>query len=120
MSFPSATRVAVERKAPATSGPSLIFSAVFAVTYSLCFYFNWPLFAYYPQVTEFHLSADLQSQLGPPILWYGWLATAALVSGVATAVIPKRLSGGLWPGLAWAIPGGVILAILIYEKRWFF
>jgi hypothetical protein len=28
----------------------------FAVVCSLCFYFNWALFAYYPQVNEVHFS----------------------------------------------------------------
>jgi hypothetical protein len=120
MSAVSTARVIAERKAPSTSGLPLMFSMVFAVTYSLCFYYNWPMFAYYPQVVEFHLSAGLQDQLGPPILWYGWLATAVLVSAVVAVIIPRRLTDRLWPGLAWAVPGGVILAILVYEKRWFF
>jgi hypothetical protein len=93
---------------------------LFAVSYSLCFYYNWPLFAYYPQVNEFHLSTALQSELGPPILWYGWMATAALFSAVVAVVVPRSLADRLWPGLAWAVPGATILAILIYEKRWFF
>jgi len=63
---------------------------------------------------------DLQNQLGPPILWYGWLATAGLVSAVVAVVVPRQVASRLWPGLAWAVPGAVILAILIYEKRWFF
>jgi hypothetical protein len=119
MSVPAATRAPAEPKAAPTSGASLIFSMLFGVTYSLCFYFNWPLFAYYPQVNEFHLSADLQSQLGPPILWYGWLATAALPSAVVAVFVPRSVAARLWFGLAWAVPGGVILALLIYEKRWF-
>jgi hypothetical protein len=120
MTLPGTARMPVPRRAAATSGASLIFSVIFAVSYTLCFYFNWPLFAYYPQVNEFHLSTGLQSQLGPPILWYGWLATAAVVSVIPASVIPRGLSGRLWPGLAWAVPGAVIVAILIYEKRWFF
>ena len=112
-------RAAPDRAAASPSGASLIFSMLFAVVYALCFYFNWPLFAYYPQVNEFHLSAQLQGQLGPPILWYGWIAAAALASAVVAAVVPRSVAARLWPGLAWAVPGGVILAILIYEKRWF-
>jgi hypothetical protein len=108
-----------DRTVASTTGAPLIFTMLFVVSYSLCFYYNWPLFSYYPQVKEFHLSAQLQNQLGPPILWYGWLATAALVGGVVAVVVPRQLARRLWPGLAWAVPGGVILAILIYEKRWF-
>jgi hypothetical protein len=120
MTFPSATRPQAGREPAAAHGASLIFSMLFAVIYSLCFYFNWPMFAYYPQVNEFHLSTELQNQLGPPILWYGWLATAALASAVVAVVIPRRVAGRLPPNLAWAVPGAMILAILIYEKRWFF
>jgi len=106
-------------RASVESAARMIFSMVFAVSYTLCFYYNWPMFAYYPQVREFHLSAQLQTELGPPILWYGWLATAALVSAVVAVVIPRQVAGRLWPGLAWAVPAGTIVAILIYEKRWF-
>ena len=123
MTLAGATRAPVDhprQRTAAPAGPSLIFSMLFTVTYASCFYFNWPLFAYYPQVNEFHLSADLQNQLGPPILWYGWLATAAVVSAVPAVIIPRGVSGRLWPGLAWAVPAAVIVAILIYEKRWFF
>ena len=83
---------------------TLIFSMLFAVSYALCFYYNWTLFAYYPQVTQFHVSAQLQGELGPPVLWYGWLATAALFSAAVAVAIPRRLSSRLWPGLAWAVP----------------
>ena len=120
MTSVSTARAVVDRKAAPTSGVSMIFAMVFAVSYALCFYYNWPMFAYYPQVNEFHLSVDLQNQLGPPILWYGWLATAGLVSAVVAVVVPRQVASRLWPGLAWAVPGAVILAILIYEKRWFF
>jgi hypothetical protein len=117
----SSTETASVRGRRATADPAarMIFSMVFAVSYALCFYYNWPMFAYYPQVGEFHLSAQLQTQLGPPILWYGWLATAALASAVAAVAVPRQVADRLWPGLAWAVPGGTIVAILIYEKRWF-
>jgi hypothetical protein len=104
----------------AVSGGRMIFSMVFAVSYALCFYFNWPMFAFYPQVGEFHLSPNLDTELGPPILWYGWLATAALAAAVGAVIVPRKLAGRLWPGLAWAVPGATIVVILIYEKRWFF
>jgi hypothetical protein len=120
MTVPPVTRPHVDQRTVVPAGPSLIFSVLFTVTYALCFFFNWPLFAYYPQVNEFHLSANLQSQLGPPILWYGWLATATLVSAVPAVLFPRKVSDRLWPGLAWATPAAVIVAILIYEKRWFF
>ena len=105
------------------SGPAVgratVFSITFGVVYALCFYYNWPLFAYYPQVNEAHFSSQLIETAGPPILWYGWLATAALVSLAAAMIVPRGVSDRLWHGWAWIIPAGVVIAILIYEKRWF-
>jgi hypothetical protein len=101
------------------SGRAMIFSITFSVVYSLCFYYNWPLFAYYPQVNEAHFSSQLMNTSGPPILWYGWLTTAALVSAAAALVLPRAISNRLWHGWAWIVPAGVVVAILIYEKHWF-
>jgi hypothetical protein len=120
MTFPGTARPQPGRAPSLASGASLIFSMLFGVIYSLCFYYNWPMFAYYPQVNEFHLSANLQNELGPPILWYGWLSTAALASAAGAVLVPRSLAARLPPNLAWAVPGAVVLAILIYEKRWFF
>jgi hypothetical protein len=101
------------------AGRAMVFSITFAVVYTLCFYYNWPLFAYYPQVNEVHLSGGLIDTAGPPILWYGWLASAALISAAAAMIVPPGVSNRLWHGWAWIIPAGVVVAILIYEKRWF-
>jgi hypothetical protein len=100
-------------------GASMIFSTTFGVIYGLCFYFNWPLFAYYPQVNEFHIDTQLIETSGPPILWYGWMATAAVASGALAVIVPRKIAARLRPELAWLIPAAVIVAILIYEKRWF-
>jgi hypothetical protein len=98
----------------------VIFSMLFGVVYALCFYFNWPLFAYYPQVNEFHFSGQLLETSGPPILWYGWMATAALASGVAAVIVPRGVAARVSPTIAWIVPAATIVVILIYEKRWFF
>jgi hypothetical protein len=100
------------------SAASTIFSMTFSVVYALCFYFNWPLFAYYPQVNEVHFNSQIEAN-GPPILWYGWLATAALASAALAVIVPRAVAGRLWHGWAWLVPGAVVVAILIYEKRWF-
>jgi len=105
--------------APRPAGRAMIFSLVFGVIYAFCFYYNWALFAYYPQVNEVHTSSQLVDTLGPPILWYGWMASAALIAGVSAFIVPRGLSDRMWDGWAWIIPGAVVVAILIYEKRWF-
>ena len=107
------------RLPPPAAGRALIFSVTFGVVYALCFYYNWALFAYYPQVNEAHLSSLLVEANGPPILWYGWMAMAALVSAAVAVVVPRGVSDRIWHGWAWIIPGALVIVILIYEKRWF-
>jgi hypothetical protein len=54
------------------------------------------------------------------LLWYGWLDTSALASAaIAVSQWPKNLADRLWPGWAWSIPTAVVVAMLIYERRWF-
>jgi hypothetical protein len=48
-----------------------IFSMVFGVAYTVCFYFNYALFRYYPQVGEFHLGGEQPASSGPPIFCAG-------------------------------------------------
>ena len=94
-----------------------IFTLVFGVTYTVCFYVDIALFRYYPETGEFHwrMTADA----GPPILWYGWLAVASLVSSAVAVLVPTRWADRLWSGWVWLVPAIVVVVILIYETRWF-
>src|SRR2546425_12247416 len=106
------------RGAAGAGSPYIVFSIVFGIVYSLCFYYNWPLFAYYPQVNEFHLATQIEAN-GPPILWYGWMATAGLVSAAIAVLVPRGVVARLWHGWAWVGPAGAAVAIVVYETRWF-
>ena len=97
-----------------------IFSIVFGIAYGLCFYFNYALFRYYPQTGAFHFADQPPESSGPPIFWYGWMATAALVSALVAVAVPRRWAARMWHGWAWVIPAAVIAVVLFYEKRWFF
>ena len=97
---------------------AVIFSLLFSVVYTLCFYFNVALFKYYPLVGEFHIDSQPKTA-GPPISWYGWLAVAALVSLPIALIVPKAWGQRISPTAAWLIPALVLVAVLIYEKRWF-
>jgi hypothetical protein len=90
---------------------------LFGVVYFACFYADWAPFRYYPDASAFHLTRHPEA--GPAILWYGWVATAALVSGAVAFVVPRRLAARLGPGWAWSVPLLTVVGILIYEKRWF-
>ena len=94
-----------------------IFSMVFGVLYLMAFYYDLALFRYYPEVGEFHwLRHD---NLGGVILWYGWIATAGLASAALAFAVPRNVAERLWPGWAWIIPTATVVAMLIYERRWF-
>ena len=94
-----------------------IFSVVFGILYLVAFYYDLALFRYYPEAREFHwLRLD---NLGGVILWYGWIATAGLASAAIAYAVPRNMAERLWPGWAWIIPTATVIAMLIYERRWF-
>jgi hypothetical protein len=98
--------------------PAPVFSIVFGITYWICFLYDFALFRYYPEVNQFHL-AEQTPALGPPILWYGWVAMAAIVSLAFATLVPSRLAARIPSGACWIVTGLVLLTVLIYERRWF-
>jgi len=95
-----------------------IFSMLFSIVYLTCFYMDWAPFRYYPETRRFHLRMTPQD--GPAILWYGWVAAAAVVSAAIAASVPRRLAERLWPAWeAWAAPLIIVVLVLLYERRWF-
>lgn len=99
-------------------GRLIVFSLAACVAYTLAYYFDWSLFRYYLTEGRVQFSA-LPESAGPPILWYGWLATASLMGAGLAGVMPRRLIERLSPDLVWLIPITAILAALMYELRWF-
>lgn len=96
-----------------------IFSILFGIVYTLAFFFSLALFKYYPLVRQFHID-DQPKTAGPPISWYGWIATALLVSLPIALAVPRRWADRLSPTWAGLIPAALVVIVLIYEKRWFF
>ena len=95
-----------------------IFSLLFGAIYYTCVWqIDWALFYYYPETSKFYLTAHADD--GPAILWYGWLATAALVSIPVALLVPRRVADRVWNDLSWLVPIGSIVAIFIHESRWF-
>ena len=100
------------------TGPRLkVFSILFGVFYIVAFYFDLSMFRYYPAAREFHWTRT--DGIGVVILWYGWIATAALASAAIAFAVPRKMAQRLWPGWAWIVPTAVVVAMLIYERRWF-
>jgi hypothetical protein len=96
----------------------IAFSLTGVIAYTLAYYFDWPLFRYYLAEGRLHFTAQAESA-GPPILLYGWVATAALVALAIALVLPRSLSARIPADLLWLIPLAAILAAFLYELRWF-
>jgi hypothetical protein len=90
---------------------------LFGIVYLTAFYMDWAPFRYYPDKRTFHL--EVTPQDGPAILWYGWVASATLVSAAVAAVVPRQLAQRLRPGWAWVVPLAIMVLMLLYERRWF-
>ena len=58
---------------------AITFGIAFALLYTVYERLNWPLFTYLPQGNrvEFWMYQPRSGE-GPPMYWYGWLATSAL------------------------------------------
>ena len=101
--------------------PFLIFSIAFSVIYVMCMHYNISLFAYYPQLREFHAHV-LSKTDGPAMYYYGWLFNALLgaaVIALGAALLPARAMVGSWSGLAWAVPGAMLILAVYYSRQWF-
>jgi hypothetical protein len=96
-----------------------IFAAAFAVIYVLAVQENWALFTYHPKLGAWGWLVE-PARGGPPMYWYGWLATSALGATLTSLVswpFARRWPAQLW--LGWVVPSVVIL-IFVYLFRDFF
>jgi hypothetical protein len=96
-----------------------VFAAAFAVIYLLAVQENWALFTYHPKIGEWGWLAQPQ-KVGPPMYWYGWLATSVL-GATATSLLSwpllVRRSPQYWVG--WTVPL-VVMLVFCYLFRGFF
>lgn len=90
---------------------AITFGIAFAILYTLCERWNWPLFTYHPAVDRWNLGMQsAPPEDGPPMFWYGWIvlsaAGAAVVGWIATMVsvvwLPRATAfccvlAALWP-----------------------
>jgi hypothetical protein len=100
------------------TGRLTLCSLAFCLTYTLAYYTGWSPFAYFPAEAQFRLWAQ-SGGTEPAILWYGWLAVAA-AAGLAALAVPRRWAARVPPDLSWLIGAVLVVAALVYEKRWFF
>jgi hypothetical protein len=97
------------------------FAAVFALVYYFAVAYNWALFSYGPAIGQWMLFTQAAAA-GPTMYWYGWIATAVLAAAGAAAlvaILPQRLTRWLWPGFAWFVPLGSIVAFAHLLSNYF-
>jgi hypothetical protein len=97
-----------------------IFSMVYGIVYCICFYYNWAVFRYYPALEEFHLQSQPPATAGPAILWYAWVIEAIPITVVLSLLVPRKVAERVPHAAVWIVPALLLVAILVYEKRWFF
>ena len=94
-----------------------IFSLLFGAIYYACVWqIDWALVYYYPETNKWYMTAHPDD--GAAILWYGWLATAALISIPLALLVPRRIADRLPNNLLWVVALGTIAAIFVHESRW--
>ena len=96
-----------------------IFAAAFAVIYVLAVQYNWALFTYHPKLGLWEWLAQ-PVRTGPPMYWYGWLATSALGATVASLIgwpLLRHRSTQYW--LGWTVPL-LVIVVFCYLFRGFF
>jgi hypothetical protein len=101
-----------------------VFSLAFGVAYMALFFVNelhqWAPFGYYPVLGSFSRARLPLADAGPAIFWYAWVAGATLASVVLALLTPSRFAERLGRVWVWAVPAALLLATLVYERRWFY
>jgi hypothetical protein len=96
------------------------FSAAFAVIYAPALYYNWALVTYQPAMMEWDLGPVTKQ--GPPMFWYGIVATSFIGGCVITAIaalLPETLVRRLWTGLTWLLPVAALIFIIYILRPYF-
>lgn len=105
-----------------------VFSILFGVLYTTSFILQsnspttwlYGIFRYYPAVSQWSIGRLPPDVAGPAILWYAWLAAAAIASAAVALVVPKKLADRIPVSAVWMVPTLVVVGILFYERRWFY
>ena len=101
-----------------------VFSLFYGATYLAFFLYSercqCAMFRYYPVLGRFTRDPQPLAEAGLPILWYSWLLGALVISLVAMFLVPRKLAERLPHTWTWGVALAVILAIAVYERRWFY
>ncbi len=98
-----------------------VFSSAFALCYGYAASVHLQVFVYYPALGEFAMTQKSVNDAGPPMLWYGWLACAAvggLIAMLVALALPRRLDAA-WPALSCAAVFVVAIVQAYLARAWF-
>jgi len=96
-----------------------VFSLVFVLGYALAVFVNYPLFRYYPLAQQFSIRDLDTTTLGPSMYWYGYMASAAVLAVLVTAVVPRNLGNRIPAAMYWLVTILALAAALFREHQWF-
>ena len=88
--------------------------------------FSWPLFTYFPSIGDYgeiypFLVAG-SDERGPPMWWYGWMASAILVGLIFAAIsllLPEKSTLKIWSVAIWVVPLISFAFLFDYSLFWF-
>jgi hypothetical protein len=106
------------------------FAVAFAIYYAPAYAFtganssfSWPLFTYFPAIDEWRWGlVPGNDDIGPPMWWYGWMASAAIVGLIAAVIallLPARMTEKFWALAAWVVPLVAFVFLWNWERVWF-
>ena len=94
-----------------------IFSAAFAVIYAPVLYFNWALVTYQPAMGQWDLGPVTKE--GPPMFWYGVVATSFIGACIVTVIAAFLPARRLWSGLTWLLPIASLIFVVYILRPYF-
>jgi hypothetical protein len=84
---------------------------------------SWPLFTYFPAIDQWKwLLVTGNDNSGPPMWWYGWIASAVIVGLVFALIslaLPERAIRNVLATLVWIVPICAFIFLLNWELSWF-
>lgn len=96
-----------------------VFAIVFSAVYAASYWFNQPLFLFYPEHNLVTWGPKLTPNMGPGMAWYGFLANCFIVATPLALLIPNNLPDRLFRNWLFLFPVAAML-ICVYLLRVFF
>ena len=105
-------------------GQFKVFSSLYGVVYTAAFLYSeacqcaW--FRYYPVLGTFSRNPLPLAEAGLPINWYSWLLIGFLGATAVALLTPRSMAARIPHGGVWGVTAATLVAIMVYERRWFY